>query len=139
MSDTTPVPSQVDGPQAQESTQENWEQRYVGLQKVLAKRDTDLTDRQAALDALRAEKEAADLELAEYRQARVDASEKEAARTQYEQLRERFAAEERPPAPISNAAPRPNDWFERDKPGRWSPAYDAEGNPEPNHSWVPNA
>jgi chromosome segregation ATPase len=88
-----------------DDTTENWEQRYAGLQKVLAKRDTELTTAQAALDALRAEHEQADADLATYRQRDVDASEEEQARTQYEALRERFEAE--PPTPVGNNQQRP--------------------------------
>ncbi len=135
MPDTTPIPSTDGTPEAADDAAENWSERYVGLQKVVAKRDSDLTATRAELDSLRAEKEAADLELAAFRQTTVDASEAEAAEAQYEQLRERF--EPRPPMPISNAAARPNAWTDRDTPGRYSPGYDEEGNPAPDHSWLP--
>jgi hypothetical protein len=99
--DTTPIPAN-----GEQTPEENWEQRYAGLQKVIAKRDGALADRQRALDALQAEHVAALLELADFRQKAVDASEDEAARQQYEQLRERF--EPAPPTPLGANPPR--DW-----------------------------
>lgn len=89
--------------------QDNWEQRYQGLQKVLAKRDTELTAATAQLDQLRAEREQAAAELETYRQRETDASEEEQARQQYEQLRARFEPE--PPTPIGNNPPR--DWMDK--------------------------
>ena len=104
MPDGTTTPPPADGDI--NATQENWEQRYLGLQKVVAKRDADLTTRQAELDALRAEHEAATTRLSEYDQKAVDVTEEEQARQQYEALRTRFEAE--PPKPIGNNAAR--DW-----------------------------
>jgi hypothetical protein len=103
--DTTPAP---EGDQSI-APQENWEQRYLGLQKVLAQRDTALHTSTADLDALRAEHEAATAELAEHRQKVTDANEEETARQQYDQLRERF--EPNPPTPMgSNPAVIGADW-----------------------------
>lgn len=102
VADTTPPPADGDITNAQE----NWESRYLGLQKVIAKRDTDLNTKQAELDALRAEHEAANTELAERRQRDVDTSEEDAARQQFEQLRERF---DPAPTPIGNSPAR--DWL----------------------------
>src|SRR5690348_7092357 len=99
---TTPPVSTDDN-----SPSDDWASRYVGLQKVLAKRDTDLNTRQAELDALRAEHEAAMAELREHRQKAVDASEEAQALAQYETLRERF--EPAPPTPIGNN-PK-GEWF----------------------------
>ncbi len=101
---TTPVEQKTDTT----SHTGDWEQRYIGLQKVVEKRDAELAKRQAALDALKAEHEAATSQLNEYRQKDVDTSEEAAALAQYEQLRERF--ESPPPVPVSNAAPR--EWFD---------------------------
>ena len=97
---TTPTPETGD--------QENWEQRYVGLQKVVAKRDADLAARQAALDALTAEHEAIEAELAEKRQAEADAREEAEAAKQYEALKERFEAA--PPRPVGNNPVR-EEWY----------------------------
>jgi Skp family chaperone for outer membrane proteins len=94
--------------------QENWEQRYLGLQKVVAKRDAELNTRQAELDALRAEHEAATNRLNDYAQRDVDATEEEQARQQYEALRERFEAE--PPTPVGNNQQRtPRDWTDQNE------------------------
>ncbi len=79
-------------------TQDNWEARYKGLQKVLAERDTTLTTSTAALDSLRQEHEQTLAELDTYRQRDVDASEEEQARKTYEDLRARFEPE--PPPPV---------------------------------------
>jgi hypothetical protein len=98
---TTPAPDAGDIA----NTQENWESRYLGLQKVVAKRDADMNTRQAELDALRAEHEAAQTELNDFRQKTVDASEEEQARAQYETLRTRFEPEN--PKPIGNNQARP--------------------------------
>jgi hypothetical protein len=89
--------------------QENWEQRYLGLQKVVAKRDEALNTKQAELDALRAEHEAATTRLNDYAQRDVDASEEEQARQQYELLRERF---EETPTPVGNNQARPAQGWE---------------------------
>jgi hypothetical protein len=96
VTDTTPSPDSGDS----NTPQDNWEGRYAGLQKVLAKRDTELSTATAELDRLRTEHEQALTDLATYRQRDVDASEEEQARQQYEQLRERF--EEAPPTPVGN-------------------------------------
>ena len=97
MPDTTPPAESGD---ITDAPQDNWEARYGGLQKVLAKRDTELTTATDELGRLRAEHEQAIADLATYRQRDVDASEDEQARQTYEQLRERFEAE--PPKPIGN-------------------------------------
>lgn len=101
MTETT-TPSTGNGDES--NTQENWESRYLGLQKVVAKRDAELNTRQAELDALRAEHEAATTALSDFRQKTADANEEELARQQYEQLRHRFEAE--PPTPIGNSPAR---------------------------------
>jgi hypothetical protein len=99
---TTPsVDTTADNP-----TSENWEARYAGLQRVIAKRDESLHTATSELDALKAEKEALLTEVSDYRQSRVDADEEEKARIQYEALRERF--EPAPPKPIGNNPAR--DW-----------------------------
>jgi hypothetical protein len=104
--DTTPTP---DAP----TEQENWQQRYIGLQKVVASRDTALNTSTAALDALQAEHEAALTELATYRQKAVDAGEEAAALAQYEALQARF--EPPAPKPIRNNPARngaaSDDWL----------------------------
>jgi hypothetical protein len=102
--DTTPAP---EGDQNQ-APQENWQERYTGLQKIVAKRDEALHTTTATLDALRAEHEAALAELSEHRQKQVDASEEETARHQYDQLKARFEAP--PPVPAGTNAPRGGDW-----------------------------
>jgi hypothetical protein len=112
VTDTTPSPDSGDITNAQE----NWEGRYAGLQKVLAKRDTELTTANTSLDALRTEHEQALADLATYRQRDVDASEEEQARAQYESLKARFGAEETH-TPVGNNAARgnapaaENDWL----------------------------
>lgn len=104
MSDTTTTTETPDTePAAPQS--EDWARRYVGLQKVVAARDTELNTRQAALDALKAEHEAAITELNTYRQADVDKSEEETALRTYESLKERFSPT---PRPIGNNKAR--DW-----------------------------
>lgn len=99
------MPDTTTTPETTTDAQDNWEQRYVGLQKVVAKRDTDLTAANVALDSLRAENEAANVELLDYRQKAVDESEDEAARTQYDQLRARF---DPAPKPVGNNPARPH-------------------------------
>ena len=105
--DTTPPPADGDD----NTPQDNWESRYSGLQKVLAKRDTDLTTATGELGRLQEEHAKTLAELDTYRQRDVDASEEETARQQYEQLRQRF--EQEPPKPIGNNAARQtraDDW-----------------------------
>jgi len=77
----------------------NWEQRYKGLQKVVSTRDEALNTLEADRDRLAAEHAASIAELETYRQRDVDNSEEEAARQNYEQLRQRFEPEN--PRPIS--------------------------------------
>jgi hypothetical protein len=101
---TTPAP----GSGETNGTQDNWEQRYSGLQRVLAKRDETLAALTADLDRLKAEHAANDAELADFRQKTVDASEEEAARQTYEALRERFERE--PPKPSGRNPPRVPEW-----------------------------
>jgi hypothetical protein len=97
---------------------DNWQQRYTGLQKVVATRDADLHTANAALDTLRLEHEQALARIAEYDQQAVDASEEEQARQTYEQLRERF--ETAPPTPIGNNPARPtNGWADDDDGPTW--------------------
>lgn len=109
--DTTPAPdhsgSAAVGDQSN-APQENWEQRYLGLQKIVAKRDEALHTSTAELDALKAEHEAATARLSEYDQKVADANEEETARQQYDQLRQRFEAP--PPKPIGTNMPRGADW-----------------------------
>jgi hypothetical protein len=94
--DTTPPPADGDT----NAPQEDWQSRYTGLQKVVAKRDTDLTTATSELDRLRAEHEQTLAELGTYRQRDVDTSEEDAARQSYEALRARFEPD--PPKPIGN-------------------------------------
>lgn len=100
--DTTPPANSGDT----STPSDNWEQRYKGLQKVVATRDADLHTKDAELAALREENEATKAALDTYRQRDVDTSEEEAARQQYEALRARF--EQEPPRPIGNNPAR--DW-----------------------------
>jgi hypothetical protein len=102
--DTTPPPADGDT----NTEQDNWEGRYSGLQRVLAKRDTELTTATTELGRLQAEHEQAIADLATYRQRDVDTSEEDLARQQFEQLRERFEPE--PVKPIGNNPAR--DWTE---------------------------
>lgn len=83
--------------------EDDWASRYTGLQRVLAKRDAELHTAQEAIDALKAEHEAALTELATHRQKAVDATEEENARAQFELLKERF---EHTPKPIGNKPSR---------------------------------
>lgn len=96
MPDTTPTPDTGDNTNAPE---DNWESRYGGLQKVLSKRDTELTTATSELGRLRAEHEQALADLNTYRQRDVDTSEDDNARQQFEQLKERF---EPTPKPVGN-------------------------------------
>jgi len=91
VSDTTPTPNVPDTTEPATSPGENWEQRYIGLQKIVAKRDEALHTSGAALDALRAEHEAAVTKLSEYAQRDVDESEEATALATYESLKERFS------------------------------------------------
>lgn len=86
---------------------DNWQGRYAGLQKVLSKRDTELTTATTSLDQLRKEHEQALADLATYRQRDVDTSEEEQARQQFESLKARF--ETPPPKPIGNN-PKSGSW-----------------------------
>lgn len=110
-----PTPS----PDSGDSTNDegNWESRYLGLQKVVAKRDEALHTSTAELDALRAEHEAANAELATFRQATVDASEEDTARQQYEDLRARFEPEN--PSPVGNNPARPARGWEDGPEAPW--------------------
>jgi hypothetical protein len=104
---TTPASASPADEQAGASTtQDNWEQRYIGLQRVIAKRDEAMHTMTGELDSLRAEKEALLSQINDYTQARVDEAEEEAARQQYEALRERF---DPTPVPVGNN-PR-GEWF----------------------------
>ena len=114
MNDTTPSPDSGDIT----TTSDDWQSRYVGLQKVVAKRDTELTTTQAELEQLRKEREQAQAELDTYRQRDVDASEEEQARQQYEALRTRF--EEGPPKPVGNNAQRPAKGWEDGSDTSWT-------------------
>jgi hypothetical protein len=110
VNDTTPPANSGNA-----NTQDNWESRYSGLQKVLSKRDTELTTATSELDRLREEHAKLAEELDTYRQRDVDASEEEVARQQYEALRERFGTEETP-RPVGNNPTRSNvgmgdDWL----------------------------
>jgi hypothetical protein len=116
--DTTPPPADGDD----NTPQENWEGRYAGLQKVLSKRDTELTTATTELDRLKAEHEQAIAELGTYRQRDVDASEEDLARQQYDALRARFEPD--PPTPIGNNPQRRgwedgsgNSYAERERTG----------------------
>ena len=104
------VPNTTPAPEGDQTIaeQENWQERYTGLQKVVAKRDEALHTTTAALDALKAEHEAALAELNDHRQKQVDASEEETARQTYDQLRERF--EPPPPTPPGSNPARGGDW-----------------------------
>jgi hypothetical protein len=95
--DTTPPPADGDITNPQDTS---WESRYTGLQKVLSKRDSELTSATTELGKLQDEhgKTLADLDT--YRQRDVDASEEDIARQQFEALRARFEPE--PPKPIGN-------------------------------------
>lgn len=97
---TTPPPANGDTT----NEQDNWQERYGGLQKVLSNRDTELTTATAELDRLRAEHEQAIADLATYRQREVDTSEEDLARQQFEALKDRF---EPNPKPIGNNPARP--------------------------------
>ena len=114
--------------------QENWEQRYIGLQKVLAKRDDALNTVNAALDALKAEHEAALSQVNEYRQKDVDIEEEEQARQQFESLRERF---DPTPKPIDNAIGRHSgrEWFELAAEGVEVMRRDYEGDEAKSTGW----
>ena len=107
---TTPSPDSGDS-----NTSDNWESRYAGLQKVLSKRDTDLTAAQAEADTLRKEREQVQAELEAYRQRDVDTSEEEQARQQYEDLKTRFEPENEKPignnASKANRGTDENDWL----------------------------
>ena len=109
--DTTPPATSGDINQPQD----NWEGRYAGLQKVLAKRDTELITATTELGRLQEEHAKTLAELDTYRQRDVDASEEEYARQQYETLRARFGDEESP-RPVGNNpqrgnAPTGDDWL----------------------------
>ncbi len=96
---------------------DNWQGRYAGLQKVLSKRDTELTTATTSLDQLRKEHEQALADLNTYRQRDVDASEEEQAKAQYESLRARFEAP--PPTPIGNN-PKGTSWTDgREDDANW--------------------
>jgi hypothetical protein len=116
VTDTTPSPADGDTTNTPQDNQ--WESRYAGLQKVVAKRDEALNTATAELDRLRAEHEAAQNELATFRQATVDASEEETARQQYEALKERFA--EPNPKPIGNNPARPARGWEEGSEKRYA-------------------
>jgi hypothetical protein len=128
VSDTTPTPNVPDA-QAEPATpdQENWQARYVGLQKVVAKRDESLYTTQAALDALTREHAAAVTRLAEHDQQVANAGEEEAARASYEALRERF---DQRPRPVGNNPARTQggaaDWT---NPGKRERAEPSQGFP----------
>jgi len=107
VTDTATTPSAVTADEATASQDNDWAARYTGLQKVIAKRDTELHTAREQFDSLRAEHEALLSELNEYRQSKVDAEEEEQARKQYDALRARFEPE--PPTPIANN-PR-GEWF----------------------------
>ena len=114
--------------------QENWEQRYIGLQKVVAKRDTELATRLAELDALRAEHEATLTQVNEFTQREVDDKEEEEARQQFESLRERF---DPAPKPIANAIGRHSgkEWFELAAEGVERMRRDYEGDEDKTIGW----
>ncbi len=113
MDDTTPPANSGDN----QTPQDDWQSRYAGLQKVVAKRDTELTTANASLDQLRKEHEQALADLNTYRQRDVDASEEEQAKAQYESLRARFEAP--PPTPIGNN-PKGTSWTDgREDDANW--------------------
>ncbi len=112
--DTTTPPAESGDNQ---TPQDDWQGRYAGLQKVVAKRDTELTTANASLDQLRKEHEQALADLNTYRQRDVDASEEEQAKAQYESLRARFEAP--PPTPIGNN-PKGTSWTDgREDDANW--------------------
>ena len=102
MSDTNPAPG--DGDTTTDS-QEN-DAAYRGLQKVLAKRDTDLATSMSAYEALKAEHDATTAELTTYRERDAAANAEETARQTYEDLKARFEAP--PPVPVGSNPAR--DW-----------------------------
>jgi hypothetical protein len=102
--DTTPSPADGDITNPQDTS---WESRYTGLQKVLSKRDGELTSATTELGQLKDEHAKTIAELDTYRQRDVDASEEDIARQQFEALKERF---DPPPKPIGNNPQR--DWAE---------------------------
>ena len=100
---TTPSSDSGDTTSPQDTS---WESRYTGLQKVLSKRDSELTGATTELGKLQEEHAKTLAELSTYRQRDVDASEEENARQQFEALRARFEPE--PSRPIGNNPAR--DW-----------------------------
>jgi septal ring factor EnvC (AmiA/AmiB activator) len=121
VTNTTPSPDAGD---TSNEPQDNWEGRYAGLQKVLAKRDSELTTTAAELDNLRKEREQAQAELDTYRQRTVDASEEEQARQSYEALRARF--EQAPPTPVGNNPAR--SWADGSGDTNWrGRSHDGDG------------
>ncbi len=97
MDDTTPTPDSGEITDQQDTT---WESRYQGLQKVLSKRDGELSTATTELGQLKEERAKTIAELETYRQRDVDASEEDVARQQFDALRARFEPE--PPKPVGN-------------------------------------
>ena len=106
--DTTPAEN--GGGEPNDAPQDNWEQRYSGLQRVLAKRDEALATATADLDSLRATHDAAIAELETFRQRDAEANEEATARQTYEQLRERFEMQSVNPVPVGSNPQR--DWVD---------------------------
>lgn len=106
-----PTPSPEGGDSNQ--PQDQWEVRYTGLQKVVAKRDADLTAANEAYATLQAQHAAAAAELETFRQRDAAANEEANARQTYDQLRARF--EKAPPVPAgSNPQRTPASWVDAD-------------------------
>ena len=120
MDDTTPPANSGDN----QTPQDDWQSRYAGLQKVVAKRDTELATATTSLDQLRKEHEQALADLATYRQRDVDAGEEEQAKAQYEALRMRF--EQAPPTPVGNNPAR--SWADGSGDTNWrGRSHDGDG------------
>ena len=119
MSDTTPAPEGDPNDANQENQPgagEDWQARYLGLQKVVAKRDEALRTERERLDALTAEHERISDEVAAYRQMKAAEVEEENARLQLEALKERF---EPPPVPVGINPPAARTWTD---PGAFEPS-----------------
>ncbi len=104
MPDTTTPAGQADADA--NATTDSWEQRYTGLQRVVAKRDGELAEARKALTDLQTTREAETAELAEFRAQRAAADEEARAEAQYEALRQRFEAEPPTPTPPSDPSGR---------------------------------
>ena len=113
--------------QSDAGTEDNWQARYVGLQKVLSTRDAELAAErkraQEAQDALDAQ--STDMtELEEFRQARQAAESEQAERAQYETLKAKF--EQAPPTPLKHGGSGDRVWAGADYPAAKARERDAE-------------